>query len=217
MAKVDGIALAATGAGALFLWSGLKGGHVLVNLQDIIKGEPPKSTGANPIDTGPGTITVPDNPTGGTATGQQIATDALAYQGHCYSFGGAPGLDGKSCWDCSSFCNWVIGHDLRLAIPGYAGGTYTGASHGPSTLMWLAWIGTGVTHIPLSQAGAGDIACWQTHMGIMTGPDSMISAQTPASGTQVASGGISGFIPGEVLFVLRLKATLPPATGGGKK
>lgn len=217
MPKINGIALAAAGTGAIFLWSGIKGGGVLANLQDLIKGEPPKSTGANPIDTGPGSVVVPDAPLGGTATGQQIATDALAYQGHCYSFGGAPGTNGRGCWDCSSFVNWVVGHDLRLAIPGYGPGKYDGSVHGPTTLSWLAWIGTGVTHIPLKDAGAGDIACWQTHMGIMTGPDSMISAQTPSSGTQVATGNIAGFMPGEVLFVLRLKATLPPGGKGGKK
>jgi cell wall-associated NlpC family hydrolase len=204
VAKVNGIALAAAGTGALFLWSGVRGAHVLVNLQDLITGKKPSDTGANPIDTGPGSSVSISGP---SPTGDAIASDALKYQRHCYHYGGAPGLDGSGCWDCSSFVNWVVGHDMGMAIPGKAAGAYDGSSHGPNTLLWLAWIGTGVTRVAKAQAQAGDIFCWQTHMGIALGPDSMISAQGPdgTPSTVVATGNISNFMPGEVLFVLRLK------------
>src|SRR6266487_2032844 len=132
--KVNGIALAAAGTGALFLWSGIRGGHVLVNLQDLIQGRQPADAGANPI-TGTAFAGTLDTVTGPNPTGNQIAVDALAYQGHCYRFGGAPGRDGSGCWDCSSFANWVIGHDMGLAIPGHKPGGYDGSAHGPSTLL----------------------------------------------------------------------------------
>lgn len=44
-----GLAVAVMAGGALFLWSGIRGGGVLVNLQDLITGKPPASTGVNPI------------------------------------------------------------------------------------------------------------------------------------------------------------------------
>jgi len=212
VSKVDGLSLGLVSAGIVIGYSGIKGYSLGQTIQDIVTGKSPlKQAVTSPIT---GTV-VPDAPAGGTPTGQQIATDALAYQGHCYHYGGAPGTDGSGCWDCSSFANWVIGHDMGMAIPGYKAGTYDGSVHGPSTLSWLAW--TGVHRISPASAGAGDIACWQTHMGIMTGPDSMISAQTPDSGTRVATGNIANFMPGEVLFVLRLKATLPPGGSSGVK
>lgn len=147
----------------------------------------------------------------GTATGQQIATDALAYQGAGYSLGGAP-ANGIGDWDCSSFANWVIGHDLGLAIPLYSAGDYTGQSHGPTTLMWLAW--TGCVNVSRSEVGAGDLCVWQTHMGIAISDSRMISAQNASNGTQVS--GIDGFISGELLVCRRLKATLPPAGSPGR-
>lgn len=214
MARLNGIALAAAGAGALFMWSGIRGGGILPNLQNLIAGKPPSDTGANPITPviTPGAgITV----AGPSPIGNAIASTALAYQGHCYQFGGAPGTAGQGCWDCSSFANWVIGHDMAMAIPGYRAGTYSGTAHGPPTLAWLAWIGSGVTRIPRSQLAAGDIACWQTHMGIAISNTEMISAQTPQSGTQVSA--IDGFIPGEVLFCLRLKNLAGGTPGGGRK
>lgn len=190
---------------------------MLSELKAVVQGRDPRTAaaGANAI-TGTVSPVVPDAPAGGTATGQQIAADALAYQGHLYKYGGAPGTNGQNPWDCSSFVNYVLAHDLGLSIPPVPPFN-DGASHGPNTILWLAW--TGVTRIPLKDAGAGDIFCWQTHMGIATGPDSMISAQGPdgTPSTVVATGNIAGFMPGEVLFVLRLKETLQPSGSGGRK
>jgi len=214
---IPGVPLALVAAGGVLVYSGVENTPVADIFRSLSQGKTPQP---GPLPAGP-SVTA-DAPAGGTATGQQIAVDALAYQGHPYCFGGSQSASTNGCpagtWDCSSFVNWVIGHDLGLAIPGFAAGTYDGTSHGPSTLAWLASIGTLVTRIPKASAGAGDIFCWQTHMGIATGPDSMISAQTPSSGTAVATGDISSFMPGEMLFVLRLKATLPaPGSGGVKR
>src|SRR5260221_6809175 len=215
MAKISGIALAAAATGALFMWSGIRGGGILPNIQNLIAGKPPADTGANPISVITGGGGGGLGP-GGSPTGNAIASDALTYKGAGYVWGGAPAR-GIGNWDCSSFANWVIGHDMGIATPGYHAGAYTGTSHGPPTVAWLAWIGSGVTRIPRSQLAAGDICCWQTHMGIPISNSQMISAQTPGSGTQVS--GVDGFIPGEVLFCLRLKnlASGTPGGGGHKK
>src|SRR6266567_2703106 len=44
-----------------------------------------------------------------TPTGNAISDDALKYVGQGYVFGG-PSQPGH--WDCSSFINYVVGHDL---------------------------------------------------------------------------------------------------------
>lgn len=211
-------ALAAVITGGVFAWSGLMNKKITQTLQDILTGTKPvpgpgSADFAGVDNTGAGTVS-----TGGSASGDAIASDALRYQGHCYQFGGAPGTDGSGCWDCSSFCNWVIGHDFGLAIPGFPAGKYTGTSHGPPTIAWLASIGTLTTHISRNQVRPGDLFVWQTHMGIALGQNSMISAENPLSGTAVATGNVDQFMPGEVLVCLRLKASVStPAPGLGRK
>lgn len=127
--------------------------------------------------------------------------------GHCYALGGAPGVDGRGCWDCSSFCNFAWGRVGEQSIPGYPNGSYDGTTHGPSTLGWLGWQGQGVGSIDRSEVKAGDLMCWQTHMGFAISNTQMVSAQTPSSGTQV--GTIDGFMPGETLVPLRLAVVGP--------
>lgn len=142
----------------------------------------------------------------------QIASDAMAYQGHSYIYGGAPGTNGQSGWDCSSFCNWVIGHDLSGAIPGFKAGSYTGAVHGPATGSWLT---TGLCSTisigkVTSAAQPGDLIVWQTHMGIYTGNGDMISALNSQLGTRVTT--VSGGAPGgELLTVRRYNSSLSAA------
>lgn len=132
-----------------------------------------------------------------TAAGGSIASIATGYKGHCYSYGGAPGTNGKHCWDCSSFVNWVVGHDAGQSIPGFAPGKYTGAVHGPPTGSWLGF-GKSVSR---SSMQAGDIIVWATHMGIYLGGGQMISALNEKLGTQVTS--IAGGSPGGEVYVVR--------------
>jgi cell wall-associated NlpC family hydrolase len=104
-----------------------------------------------------------------------------------------------------------------MAIPFYGAGKYDGSVHGPATGSWIIWTGATTVGHDGNVAQAGDLAVWQTHMGICTGPNQMVSAQNPGSGTQVSS--INGFI-NEFLFIRRLHAvTLPgsqkPPPGGG--
>lgn len=124
-------------------------------------------------------------------SGDQIAADALRYVGHPYSFGG---------WDCSSFVNHVLGQDLGLTLPGGLRGYKGPPPHGPVVLSYAGW-GSAV-----SSPARGDLAIWagagaNGHMGIVLGPDQMISALNPAQGTAVTQ--ITGAGPPGVRVTFR--------------
>lgn len=127
--------------------------------------------------------------TGGSASGNAIANDALKYQGEGYIYGG-PSQPGK--WDCSSFANYVVGHDIGLPIPGgtWAAVCANGNSHGPATPSWMLF-GTPVNY---GSEQPGDLLVTAEHMGIVIGGGKMISAQDPALGTGV--GGYTSGFPG---------------------
>jgi cell wall-associated NlpC family hydrolase len=203
---VSGMAVAATAAGGVLVWSGIRGHRVSDTLRSLVSGQQPSTGPADPalaisptFTPGSGSTSTGASGTPG-ATGSAIANDALRYQGAGYVWGGAP-AKGVGNWDCSSFCSKVLAIDLGMAIPGYAAGTYNGSAHGPTTLQYLIW-GTGVKG-GASAAQAGDLCVWQTHMGIATGGGNMISALNPRIGTKVTT--ISDGAPGaEVLFVRRV-------------
>jgi NlpC/P60 family len=209
---VKGVYLAASGIGAVILYAGFKGKKWTDVTHALIAGKDPTSVGqSNPIVTSPvayqqgaygyGGFTLPGG--GGTASGNAIAEDALQYQGSGYVWAGTPG-SGRGHWDCSSFANAVIGRDLGMAIPGYAAGKYIGQAHGPNTLLWLAW--PGAKKVPGNSAAPGNLAIWQTHMGICIGGGKMISALNAAIGTKVTT--IQGGAPaGEILTIKQLVAS----------
>jgi cell wall-associated NlpC family hydrolase len=174
---VNGVAVASVAVGSIFVWSGLKGWNVTQTIGEVIKGQLPAGSEVNVL-TAPGSGGSSGGP--GT-TNSAVANDALKYVGHGYTYGGAPGPNGTSNWDCSSFVNWVVGHDLKQSIPGYSNGTYNGAAHGPPTGSWGIW--PGLKHVSTPQAG--DIVVWVGHMGICTGPNQMISALNSKMGTLV--------------------------------
>lgn len=206
---VSGLGVAYATAGFVLLWSGVKNATLKDTLTSFLKGQPPA---ANPT----GSITVGLSGTGsgtaGTAPGapgttaSEIANDALRYVGHPYVYGGSPGTAGTSGWDCSSFANWVLGHDLHMTLPGSSSPGYSGTSHGPTTLSYLAWTGASTVSNSGSAAQAGDLLVWQTHMGFALGGGQMVSALTASQGTKVTT--IAGGSPGpEILFVRRIKGT----------
>jgi cell wall-associated NlpC family hydrolase len=198
-------AAGAMGAGALFLYSGITNRRVTDVLRAVLSGKAPPSAGAYPLATTPSATSTP-----ASTTTSSIANDALKYEGHPYLSGGAPGPSGTSPWDCSSFCNWVLGHDLGMTLPGSSTPGYSGTSHGPTTLSYLAWAGAQTVGHGASQTQPGDLCVWQTHMGIAIGNGQMISALDEQLGTQVTS--ISGGAPpGELLFVRRVIIGNPDA------
>ena len=186
---INGVATASVAIGSVLLWSGIKGWNLSRTIGEIITGQVPKGSDVN-------ILTAPDNSSGSAVgfTSSGIANDALRYQGHDYLYGGAPGKSGQNPWDCSSFCNWVIGHDSGRAIPGYGPGQYDGSVHGPPTGSWIAWM----THISQNQAQAGDLVVSATHMGIVIGPNQMISALNTSLKTRITP--IAGYFTGPVFY-----------------
>lgn len=227
--RIDGLALGAAGAGVLLVYSGLTGRGVLATVQALIQGTDPGSLAAPRGQVGataqaaeaaaaatpPGAGTGGVSAIGGAALGVAIAQAAQKYVGTGYHFGGAPGHDIND-KDCSSFANWVIGHDLGLAIPFYAAGTYTGADHGPPTGAWLAWGGaTTIGHDPAA-AQPGDLCVWPTHMGIAIGGGQMVSARSASAHPPTGTGAIATGGPrGEPLFVRRLNASTAGSSSSG--
>jgi cell wall-associated NlpC family hydrolase len=146
---------------------------------------------------------------GASITGAAVANDVLQYVGKVrYTWGGANPARG---WDCSGLCNWVIGHDLSLDIPGLPRGTrFDGSTHGPDVASWLAW--PGAAHVA-GPAQPGDLVAWgpNAHMGIAISATDMVSALNPAQGTQRTPIAITHVGPPAYL---RLRATQAPSPGG---
>lgn len=191
---INGRAAVAIAAGTLFVWSGVKGWSILGTAGDLLTGKKPEGVDLYPL---LNTDAPPAGSTGAVAgnTPSAIANTALQYRGHAYRFGGAPGADGSQPWDCSSFCNFVIGVKLGGAIPGYGAGKYTGSSHGPATGNWVIW--NGLRTIQASEVQAGDIIIWGGHMGIAVSNTQLVSALNPNEGTRVTN--IQGTAPGPIL------------------
>lgn len=207
---VKGAYLAVAGAGAIFLWSGLKGKSWSQVIRALISGQNPATlTSTNAIGTiGSGNPSANGEVPGavqGNANGSAIANDALGYQGHPYSFGGAPGASGQNPWDCSSFVNWVLNHDMVSPIPGYSGRGWNPSTHGPNTLSYLAW--PGARTISRANVAAGNLCVWETHMGIAINNTQMISALNPSLGTEV-TGIENGGPRGQVLICKAVGRTL---------
>jgi cell wall-associated NlpC family hydrolase len=201
--------LALTGAGAIVAYAGFKGWGIGKTIRDVISGQNPATNPTLTAQITPGIVSAygygapaTGGGSGGATAHGSVAGIAESLIGFPYVWGGAP-ASGAS--DCSGFVNWVVGVKAGLAIPGYKAGTYNGSSHGPNTVIWLAWIGTGLTRVAQAQAQAGDLAIWQTHMGIITDNGvNMVSDLNPGLGTRatsIAGGGPSG----EILVCARLR------------
>jgi cell wall-associated NlpC family hydrolase len=202
MAKLDGIGAGAVGLGSLFAYAGLKGYSVPHAIQALVTGKAPSTGGqANPVGTPTG-----GGPAGGGSTSLGIigggasglAAIAQSYVGKLtYVFGGPPP---PGTVDCSSFASKCL-NQAGVSSPG--GSPYSASTHGPATVAYLTWGGaTTVGHVA-SVAQPGDLCVWQTHMGICIGGGQMVSARDPAEGVGIDN--IAGDMPGEFLFVRRLK------------
>jgi NlpC/P60 family len=202
---VKGTYLAIGAGGAILVWSGLKGKSVSSVLRDVISGKSPSGAAAANTIYGYSGYGLGIGSEGAGVSDSQLGNLALEYIGFPYVWGGAP-VSGAT--DCSGFVNMLRGWFLRGSIPGYAPGTYNGQTHGPNTLAWLAW--NGVYTIPLASAGPGDLAVWQTHMGVIVQNGAtaqiarMVSDLDPALGTQETT--VAGAAPpGEILVCKRFR------------
>jgi NlpC/P60 family len=172
-------AVAAAGVGAVLIYSAVKGVSVVSGLRSVLSGHAPQGdqtqTLVPPDSIGAASPAEANSGSGGGA-GSALAAAAAGYMGSGsrYRWGGG----NPNGWDCSGFVNWVACHDLGYAIPGYAGGRFTGRSHGPVTGQWAIW--GGAARIPASNIQPGDLIIWPTvHMGIAASATAMIGCPGP--------------------------------------
>lgn len=150
-------------------------------------------------------------------SGSAIAADGRRYAGAGYVYGGTGARPGD--WDCSSFASYVLGHDLGMGLPGgsWAQVTSNGTVHGPVVMSYVTW--SGADPVPAGQEQPGDLACFAGlgtggHMGIVLGPNLMVSALDSSQGTLISP--IQGYGPaGAPLVYRRVKGTGPTPPGGG--
>lgn len=131
-------------------------------------------------------------PGAAAVTGDQIAADALTYDGTGYQYGGT--ASNRNNKDCSSFISRVLGLDLGLALPGGKWGApgFPPNAHGPVVEDYAAWKGAVTVGAP---GARGDLVCFvgegvNGHIGIVLGPNrdgvpEMVSALDSSDGTKV--------------------------------
>lgn len=199
---ISGVAVLAALIGGVFVYSGVKGYAVSAALRNLIAGKSPENLNQQNAITGAIGFTdvagVGTDAQGmvGFGPNSNIASDGMQYVGVPYVFAkGNP-----NGWDCSGFVNWVLGHDLGYTLPGGVK-NFQGTWHGPVAAQYYTW--GGATTIPREQASAGDLACWLTHIGIVTDNQHMVNAYTTGKPTSV-TGIESHTPPGEILRIRRV-------------
>lgn len=165
---LSAIAVGAAAAGAVLIWSGVKGASVLTTLTELVRGQKPAGQNVYPIDS------TADPVAGGGAAASSAAPSASAAKilqlaasrkGQCYSFGAGHGSGdpcASKCSDCSSYVSCVIskatGKKINMATGGLAGyGTgvkYADRQPG-DIIVWNGGTGGGHTGIIATVSGSG--------------------------------------------------------------
>ena len=217
MSGLSGSGLALATAGGVVLWAGLAGVSPVSIVKSVGSGKAPPApdlsslasgllsgslfkTLASGSSSGSGAGASASGASavfGGSALGNQIATDALKYVGTPYVYGG----NTPSGWDCSGFVNWVLGRDLGLSLP----------NSRPTSETYYTW--SGLETVATADAQAGDLACWLTHIVICTSPTEGVGAETEGVGT--VTGTLTNMGPGGETFVIRrLKQAVSSSSAG---
>jgi len=155
--------------GAALIFAGLKGVSVAEIARTMIKGDPlpagksdlpPERVGmAATLDGG---LTPIGGSTGVAGAASTVVATARAQIGTPYRWGGhAPG--GFDCSGLVSYCLTQAG----VSIP-----------YKPHTVAAAFYVWSGATTVARGQCQAGDLVCWASHIGIATGPSTMVHAPT---------------------------------------
>jgi peptidoglycan DL-endopeptidase CwlO len=182
---VKGGYLILAGGGALLAWSGIRGKQWSEAFRQLIKGNVSATLTAYPIIGNPNST----DSTGAIQTtssfsgsGSALANALASYAGKTpYKWGGA----NPNGWDCSGAVNYTGNVVVGIAIPGYAPHTFTGNSHGPTTLVWLAWLPAHATRVSRAGVAAGDIVIGPAHMGVAVSNSEYVSALDTQYGTTI--------------------------------
>ena len=175
---IKGGYLLLAGIGGVVAWSGLRGKAWSTVATDLIRGKPPTTaptvnliSGSSASGSGGG------NGFGGSGnSGSLVAWARDNMHRYHYVFGGAPKLGTV---DCSSYMNEGA-VSVGLPIPKFPP-FMRGNAHGPATFQWR--LTTIMRTVPESQAQAGDLIIWLTHMGVLTdNGKNMVSALNPQDG-----------------------------------
>ena len=183
MANGQGVPLgpvAVAAAGGLLVYSSLTNRSLLEAVRDIMTGKTPTPVSSASTNAPPAKAITDALGSSGDTTGRMtfqgqagILAAAQQYIGKPYKWASSNPYDG---FDCSGLVNWVIGHDLRMLIPGQkaGGAVFDGKSHGPIVGQWCTTSLCTTVSVP----AAGDLVIWgpNTHMGIYAGGGKMVDA-----------------------------------------
>lgn len=182
---VKGSYLALAGVGGVLLWSGVKGTRWSDTLRNIISGSGTTNmVNAYPITTVPGAEQAGNTGATGSVGGAagSLAQTFASFAGKVpYRWGGA----NPRGWDCSGSFNYVANHLCGITIPGYRPHTFTGATHGPNTAVYWAWMPAHASMVNRNQIQPDDVCLWQTHMGVAVNGADYVSAFDTQLGTTV--------------------------------
>lgn len=190
MAGVSGTAVALAGAGALLVYSGIRGVGITEAVRSLVQSGtlPAGSTGGR----------IPNSTTGGAPAGAldagsplaassaaggfgaQFAAACEAYVGKVRYVWGGETPDG---WDCSGMPTYVLVQRMgRTNLPNQVHTVCT---------EFMVW--GGAVTIPEPEPGA--LVLWPTHMGVAVDSERMVSAVNPSRGTVLDTFRNAGAVP----------------------
>ncbi len=172
---VSGTAVALAGAGALLLYSGIRGPSVVDTLRSLV------TAGSLPaVPASPAPAAAPGVVPAGSGAGARFAAAAAAYAGKVrYVWGG----ETPAGWDCSGLPTYVLVHDLG----------YTNLPNQVHTVCTEFMVWGGAQTIAGPEPGA--LVLWPTHMGIALDGERMVSAVNPSRGTVIDTFRNAGAVP----------------------
>jgi cell wall-associated NlpC family hydrolase len=157
---IPGNAVAAVGAGALLVWTGITGTPTVDALRELLGGRPASRLGT-------GTAFAKGTAAGGavssgtapTSRAGRIVQVARKYLGVPYKWAG----NTPAGWDCSGYVTYVL-REAGVTPPGGR----------PTSGTYLLW--PGARTVPTFDVQAGDLLCWAGHVALASSSTTMCEA-----------------------------------------